>query len=708
MNPWSHMAKGLMWLLLAASVLISCIKEDPDSREPHGPDDPSHNDFLPSLVIAAKEYEIDASGGSFTVEVSSNVDVAVDMPKDAPWISAESSGGDGSFVFSVEPNEAADSRSARIRFFSYEYSLSETVSVVQSQKDAIVVDTQEVEVPEAGGTFQLTIESNTAYSVSVSSSWLKEVTTKALSEYDHSFMAEPLPALEFSRQAVIVFTSADGTIEKTVNVIQNEQSEIIAFADKEVKKVCVKHWDRNSDGELSAREAAAVQKLDHIFMNNRKVVSFNELRYFTGLRESGRFSGCTALESITLPDGIESISYMAFTSCSSLKSIIIPADVTLLDSFAFLDCTGLTDIEFFSPEPPELGLDALDRTSFSCIYVQEAYVQNYKQNLAWFKYSHIITTRGHKPTDYYYRSSDYSQDGKAVLLQKATAGRGINIIFVGDGYTDRDVGSGGPLERTAREFMEQFFLLEPYRSFRNRFNVWLVKVVSETQEFYTADSRRTLSKDKADGGIEIDISRIFGYGGKVSNPYGIPVKMCLFFNAPVDMGRSYCERYVTSGECIAVIFEPLGTKPKVINHELGGHGFAGLGDEYEEYAGYPSDPKSIDELFSRYGSYANIDWRSDPKTVRWAHLIADSLYSGEGLGVFRGALKYSDGYYRPTENSVMRNSGDRDVVFNAPSREQIYKFIMRYSEGPGWSYKYQEFVKADEPGRQQAAEAYQK
>jgi hypothetical protein len=45
-----------------------------------------------------------------------------------------------------------------------------------------------------------------------------------------------------------------------------------------------------------------------------------------------------------------------------------------------------------------------------------------------------------------------------------------------------------------------------------------------------------------------------------------------------------------------------------------------------------------------------------------------------------------------------------DTPFNAPSREQIYKFIMQYSEGDNWVYNYEEFVKADERGRMEAAE----
>ena len=96
-----------------------------------------------------------------------------------------------------------------------------------------------------------------------------------------------------------------------------------------------------------------------------------------------------------------------------------------------------------------------------------------------------------------------------------------------------------------------------------------------------------------------------------------------------------------------------------------------------------------------------MDWRSNPEKVRWAHFLKDPRYSHEGLGVFEGGYLYPSGIYRATENSMMRYN---DAAFNAPSREQIYKCIMKYSEGDDWVYDYEVFAKADERGRIEAAE----
>ena len=195
-----------------------------------------------------------------------------------------------------------------------------------------------------------------------------------------------------------------------------------------------------------------------------------------------------------------------------------------------------------------------------------------------------------------------------------------------------------------------------------------------------------------------------GYKEAVPNPYNLPLKMSLFFNSNQSLGRSFSGVNINSNT-LAVIFDPLEHRPTVINHELG-HGFAALADEYEEYEGAYPNPEGLDNDYNIFGWWANVDWRNDPATVRWSRLLADSRYSEEGLGIFEGAKLYPQGIYRPTFNSMMRFDYSKGAVYNAPSREQIYKVIMSLSEGEGWEYDYETFVKADEAGRKQAADAY--
>lgn len=143
----------------------------------------------------------------------------------------------------------------------------------------------------------------------------------------------------------------------------------IAFADFNVKALCVENWDTNGDGELSKAEAAAVTNLGEVFKNNKTILFFNELQYFTGLTSINEnafyycenltsvtipesvtsinqeaFSDCSGLTSITIPEGVISIGYRAFGRCRGLTSITIPNNVTTIEAYAFLGCSGLTSL----------------------------------------------------------------------------------------------------------------------------------------------------------------------------------------------------------------------------------------------------------------------------------------------------------------------------------------------------------------------------
>ena len=132
--------------------------------------------------------------------------------------------------------------------------------------------------------------------------------------------------------------------QKIVGV--GEPVAMITFADNNVKKICVKKWDTDGDGELSMDEAAAVTSIGTAFKSNTNIKSFNELQYFTGLTsiETDAFNNCSNLTSIILPSGVTSIETDAFEYCSSLTSIDIPNGVTTIANWAFYKCTNLASI----------------------------------------------------------------------------------------------------------------------------------------------------------------------------------------------------------------------------------------------------------------------------------------------------------------------------------------------------------------------------
>ncbi len=283
----------------------------------------------------------------------------------------------------------------------------------------------------------------------------------------------------------------------------------------------------------------------------------------------------------------------------------------------------------------------------------------------------------------YYTSTDYSRDGETIQQQQASVGQGIDLLFMGEAFVDKDMGDGGLYEQKMNEAMEQFFSIEPYKSFRNRFNIFMTKVVSPNAEFASGAEHRLNQNDNT----------CFEYWKKATgvNQQQPPMIAVIYNHA--NAGRSYTTIY-SDRTFVGYMMEGVNV---VLNHEIGGHGFGNLLDEYiepgNEQQTLPKEQADyMDYVWTEFGWGANVDWRNDPATVKWSHFLNDSRYAGEGLGLFEGSFLYGYGAYRPTENSMMRFN---DTPFNAPSREQIYKRIMQMSEGSNWQYDYETFVTYD-------------
>ena len=290
-----------------------------------------------------------------------------------------------------------------------------------------------------------------------------------------------------------------------------------------------------------------------------------------------------------------------------------------------------------------------------------------------------------------YTSTDYSADGEVMTLQKATKGLGVDIVFVGNAFVDKDMAPGGKYEKKMKEAMEQFFAYEPYTSLRDRFNVYAVKAVSPNHELYEGTKQAISSVEEA-----------FAYAQKVKDLIpDRPMRVSIIYDS-YNAGRSICYMY-EDASYVALILNGVN---RVLNHESGGHGVGRLLDEYveDDENSVPSAEakEALEKAWTDFGQGANIDLHSDVTQTRWSRLAADSRYASERLGAYEGAGTYGRDVYRPTENSMMRYN---NIPFNAPSREAIYRYVMQESEGPGWEYDYETFVAFDEPGRQQFANA---
>lgn len=155
-------------------------------------------------------------------------------------------------------------------------------------------------------------------------------------------------------------------------VVPDPDPENIVFADRFVKEMCVAWFDTDADGELSYAEAAAVTRIPAIHTYNsyhQLITSFDELRYFTSLQTADLYgcprlksvvlpesvkevggggvvlAACTSLTDVTLPAGLEQLTYQGLTYCHALERIALPTGLKLIGDFAFDECKNLKEIE---------------------------------------------------------------------------------------------------------------------------------------------------------------------------------------------------------------------------------------------------------------------------------------------------------------------------------------------------------------------------
>lgn len=303
-----------------------------------------------------------------------------------------------------------------------------------------------------------------------------------------------------------------------------------------------------------------------------------------------------------------------------------------------------------------------------------------------------------------YESTDYSADRKVFTLQKAAGGNGINVVLMGDAFSDRQI-ADGTYESVMRQAAEAFFSEEPYTSFKDLFNVYYVNAVSKN-EGYVAGGETVFSCYFGEGtyvGGADKLCMQYAQSVGFTDEQMQDVLIIVMMNSTKYAGT--CSMYYNAncigdyGRGTSVAYFPIGTSYEDLSatlyHEAGGHGFAKLADEYayESYGEIP-DFMILDyqRLRKNYGWYKNTDYVSDPAQVYWSKFIDDSRYDFENIGVYEGACTFWKGAYRPTESSIMRNNSGG---FNAPSREAIYYRIHKLAYGDSWTYDYEGFVNWD-------------
>lgn len=416
------------------------------------------------------------------------------------------------------------------------------------------------------------------------------------------------------------------------------------------------------------------------------------------------FENCYIIRELILEDGVESISKRAFYRLQQLTSVEIPSSVNMIGERAFYYCSALSSVNCKSNTPPSVSYASTwnafsNNASNRKIYVPQGCVDAYKSASGWSEYADAITAESGEES--LYESTDFSADGTVVTLQTASEGNGIDIVLMGDGYSDRLI-ADNTYANMMSKVADIFFSKEPFKTFRDRFNVYYVTAVSKHEGNISGNQTVFGCTFGSGSSVSGDVSKMMSYAQKaISSERVNEATIITIMNAhkvagvctlmtPKDTSTDY-----GCGTGVAILAQGDNEADfiELICHEAGGHGFAKLGDEYaySSNGAVTSSALNIISAQSKYGWLKNLDTTGDESSVKWAHFMSDSRYSN-AVGLYEGGYTYTSGVWRPTENSIMNNGG---TEFNAPSREAIYYRIHKLAYGDSWVYDFEEFATYD-------------
>ena len=478
-----------------------------------------------------------------------------------------------------------------------------------------------------------------------------------------------------------------------------------------------------------------------------------------GLQSIGEqaFVNCRSIEGLVFPESMETIQNNAFNGCYGISSIVCKSDMPANVLNGAFDGVAKDN---FTLEVPESAIaqyqsangwkdfkriaahhELVCRPSVACALSTE-----HKQKLVinaegewevaskpdWCEVSPAsgnkktevtLTIKGMsknadsrdgkvvfrlKDKDYTHECSvsqygyEYGED-EWITLQKATKGNkgGINIVLLGDGFNAKDIASGEYLKNIKQE-VEYFFGIEPYKTYRDYFNVYTAIPLSTESGVGTVNTiryNRFNTTFTGGVGLKADYDEVFSYtlGAPTVNKGNLNQTLIIIVPNSTDYG-GICQMW-EDGSAIAFCPQstygyPLDTRG-VIQHEAGGHGFGKLGDEYIYHNAFIDfcDCTCCGHVLEFNGAkslgwYDNLELTGKMHSVGWSHLIFDDRYS-DIVDIYEGGYMHNRGVFRSEPNSCMNN----DIpYYSTISRESIVKRIKAYA---GETYSFEDFVKND-------------
>lgn len=255
-----------------------------------------------------------------------------------------------------------------------------------------------------------------------------------------------------------------------------------------------------------------------------------------------------------------------------------------------------------------------------------------------------------------------------VWMESGAREASVDVLFVGDGYTEKELGRSGKYWKDVERCSKRLFQDEPFASYKARFNVRALMVESEDQgcdpapDEDRADTALDSRFDSADGRLlTFEDSACLKGLVEASGPTDI-VFVMVNTERYGGAGTELHELRVRGRPLPAPTYAAQDTRSFLIAvHELG-HSFADLDDEYvdedlhgtfplPEKGDLPEANVSLERAFER-GSFERLR-----ATVKWKHFLG-LPGAAKAKWVHEGGYYRERGVFRPWATCRMRENED--------------------------------------------------
>lgn len=278
-------------------------------------------------------------------------------------------------------------------------------------------------------------------------------------------------------------------------------------------------------------------------------------------------------------------------------------------------------------------------------------------------------------------------DGDVITLNEATQGDGVDVVFLGDCYDAADIAAGNYLA-DLQEAVGHYFAIEPYKTYKDYFNVYAVLGISDDSGMGTLNTIKDAKFGSSSGELNLvqpDMNMCFEYACKAPINDNIAQTLIVLVENTAEYG-GVCYMY-SDGTAVACCPKSSDAYPYdfrgIVQHEAGGHGFGKLADEYIYHNAFVSTCLCqdgcghLDEFYrgKAIGWYRNLEFTGDMNEVGWSHFIFHPKYSNV-VDIYEGGYFHTRGVYRSEPTSCM---DDNIPYFSAISRQAMVERIMEYA-----------------------------